>query len=97
MQSTLQQLYPDSWQTDLSAIYLASSYRLLKMDDEANKLLQPTWKQLGKAYSKAWWTQNYFDPLVQDATRLYLITRHFPESLFYSATSTGKYGAGTEG
>ncbi len=81
VQSTLQQLYPDSWQTDLSAIYLASSYRLLKMDDEANKLLQPTWKQLGKAYSKAWWTQNYFDPLVQDATRLYLITRHFPEKV----------------
>ncbi len=27
------------------------------------------------------WTQNYFDPLVQDATRLYLITRHFPEKV----------------
>ncbi|MFD3240227.1 MG2 domain-containing protein [Rahnella perminowiae] len=81
VQDTLQQRYPQSWETDLSAMYLASSYRLLKMDDEANTLLQPTWKQLSKAYDTAWWTQSYFDPLVQDATRLYLITRHFPEKV----------------
>ena len=79
VQDSLQKRYADSWQTDLSALYLASSYRLLKMDDEANKLLQPSWNELGKAYNSAWWSQNYFDPLVQDATRLYLITRHFPE------------------
>ncbi|KEY59377.1 alpha-2-macroglobulin [Serratia sp. DD3] len=81
VQATLQKMYPDSWKTDLSALYLASSYRLLKMDDVANTLLQPSWKQLSKAYDKGWWTQNYFDPLVQDATRLYLITRHFPEKI----------------
>jgi len=79
VQDSLQRQYPTAWQTDLSALYLASSYRLLKMDDEANKLLQPSWNELGKAYNSAWWSQNYFDPLVQDATRLYLITRHFPE------------------
>ena len=81
VQGTLQKLYPERWQTDLSALYLASSYRLLKMDEEANNLLQPSWKQLSKAYDQGWWTQNYFDPLVQDATRLYLITRHFPEKV----------------
>jgi len=81
VQDSLQQRYPDSWQTDLSALYLASSYRMLKMDDEANRLLQPTWQQLSQSYDKGWWTQNYFDPLVQDATRLYLITRHFPEKV----------------
>ncbi|MCG8710636.1 alpha-2-macroglobulin family protein [Brenneria sp. 4F2] len=78
VQNALQQ-YPNSWTTDLGALYLASSYRLLRMDDEANALLQPTWKQMSQAYDQAWWTQNYFDPLAQDATRLYLITRHFPE------------------
>ncbi|WP_047607978.1 MG2 domain-containing protein [Rahnella aquatilis] len=81
VQDTLQQRYPDTWKTDLSAMYLASSYRLLKMDDEADTLLQPTWKELSKAYDQTWWTQSYFDPLVQDATRLYLITRHFPEKV----------------
>ncbi|NMP28447.1 alpha-2-macroglobulin family protein [Rahnella sp. SAP-1] len=81
VQNSLQQRYADRWQTDLSALYLASSYHLLKMDTEANKLLQPTWKEMSRAYDKAWWTQSYFDPLVQDATRLYLITRHFPEKV----------------
>lgn len=81
VQDTLQKRYGEGWKTDLSALYLASSYRLLKMDDEAAALLQPSWQQLSKAYDSAWWTQNYFDPLVQDATRLYLITRHFPEKV----------------
>ncbi len=81
VQDALRQRYPDGWATDLGALYLASSYRLLKMDKEADALLQPTWKQLSNAYGKSWWTQNYFDPLVQDATRLYLITRHFPEKV----------------
>ncbi|MDF7680225.1 alpha-2-macroglobulin [Enterobacteriaceae bacterium ESL0689] len=81
VQDALQKRYPENGKTDLSALYLASSYRMLKMDDEASKLLQPTWQQLSRAYNKGWWTQNYFDPLVQDATRLYLITRHFPEKV----------------
>ncbi|NNS07135.1 alpha-2-macroglobulin [Erwinia sp. JH02] len=81
VQETLKKRYPDSWQTDLSALYLASSWRLLKADDEAERLLAPGWKALDKAYNKSWWTQNYYDPLVQDATRLYLITRHFPEKV----------------
>ncbi|QGU86652.1 alpha-2-macroglobulin family protein [Erwinia sorbitola] len=81
VQETLKKRYPDSWQTDLSTLYLASSWRLLKADDEAERLMQPGWQALNKAYDKSWWTQNYYDPLVQDATRLYLITRHFPEKV----------------
>ncbi|MEJ5173689.1 hypothetical protein, partial [Erwinia sp. MYb416] len=81
VQETLKKRYPDSWQTDLSALYLASSWRLLKADDEAERLFKPGWQALNQAYSKTWWTQNYYDPLVQDATRLYLITRHFPEKV----------------
>lgn len=79
IQSRLQNNYPERWQQDLSALYLASAYKMLKMDQQADQLLQPTWKLLSKAYDKAWWTQSYLDPLVQDSTRLYLITRHFPE------------------
>lgn len=81
VQETLKKRFPDSWQTDLSALYLASSWRLLKADDEAERLFQPGWKALNKALEKSWWTQDYYDPLVQDATRLYLITRHFPEKV----------------
>ncbi|POP46389.1 hypothetical protein CHU32_06455 [Superficieibacter electus] len=81
VQNSLQKRFPDEWKTDLSAVYLASTYRLLKMDDEADALLQPTWKQLNEGWNDAWWTHNYLDPLVQDATRLYLISRHFPEKV----------------
>ncbi|MBK0033968.1 alpha-2-macroglobulin family protein [Erwinia sp. S43] len=81
VQETLQKRFPDGWKTDLASLYLASSWKLLKADDEAERLLQPSWQALSKAYDKSWWTQNYYDPLVTDATRLYLIVRHFPEKV----------------
>ncbi|WP_392562310.1 alpha-2-macroglobulin [Orbus sturtevantii] len=67
------------WQTDLTALYLASSYQMLKMDREANKLLEPVWQQLSNAYDNAWWNHNYYDPLVLDAGKIYLIAKHFPK------------------
>ncbi|KAA8998989.1 alpha-2-macroglobulin family protein [Affinibrenneria salicis] len=79
VQSQLQADYPQDWRQDLAALYLAASYSLLQMDDEADRLLQPTWQQLNRAWDKAWWTRDYLDPLVRDSTRLYLISRHFPQ------------------
>ncbi|OCG76846.1 hypothetical protein A9G42_06815 [Gilliamella sp. Nev6-6] len=67
------------WKKDIIAMYLASSYKMLKMDKEANKLLKPIWQQLETAYDHAWWTNKYYDPLVVDAGRIYLISKHFPE------------------
>lgn len=81
VQTRLQNNYPKAWQTDLSALYLAASYQMLKMDKQADTLLQPIWQNLSKAYDRSWWTRDYFDPLVQDSTQLYLITRHFPEKI----------------
>lgn len=81
VQTQMQSSYPDSWQDDPGALYLAASYKMLKMDKQADMMLAPTWKALNSAYSKAWWTRSYLDPLVQDSTRLYLIVRHFPEKV----------------
>lgn len=67
------------WQTDLTALYLASSYQMLQMDKEANKLFKPVWKELDKAYDNAWWNHNYYDPLVMNSGKIYLIAKHFPE------------------
>ncbi|WP_392559708.1 alpha-2-macroglobulin [Orbus mooreae] len=67
------------WQSDLTALYLASSYQMLKMDKEANKLFKPVWKELSKAYDNAWWNNYYYDPLVMNAGKIYLIAKHFPE------------------
>lgn len=81
IQETLQKRYSESGKTDLSMLYLAASYQMLKMDNEADALLAPNLKALSKAWGKAWWTQNYYDPLVTDATRLYLIASHFPDTV----------------
>lgn len=81
IQSALQNNHAKTWQDDLSAVYLAAAYKLLKMDKQADELLQSPWKSLSRAYNQAWWTNNYYDPLVQNATLLYLITRHFPEKV----------------
>ncbi|WP_392551357.1 MG2 domain-containing protein [Orbus wheelerorum] len=67
------------WQTDLTALYLASSYQMLKMDREANQLLKPVWQELANAYDNAWWNHNYYDPLVLEAGKIYLIAKHFPK------------------
>lgn len=69
------------WETDITALYLASSYKMLKMDKQADKILSPVWKQLDKAYNKAWWTNNFYDPLVMDTGKIYLIAKHFNEKV----------------
>ncbi|OCG08066.1 hypothetical protein A9G13_07670 [Gilliamella sp. wkB178] len=69
----------DGWKTDITAMYLSASYKMLKMDKEANKLLTPVWQQLDKAYTKAWWTNYYYDPLVVNAGKIYLLSKHFPD------------------
>lgn len=79
VQSRLQNRFGDEWKNGLSALYLAASYKMLKMDKEANELLQGPWKSLSRAYSDAWWEGNYNDPLIQNATFLYVIVKHFPE------------------
>ena len=70
-----------SWSTDITALYLASSYKMLKMDKQADNLLKPIWKDLSKAYDNAWWNHNYYDPLVIDAGKIYLISKHFDNKI----------------
>ena len=80
VQERLQNRYPDSWQSDITTVlYLASTYQMLQMDKQADAMLKPALKQLEKAYDKAWWSHDYHDPLVQNATAIYLISRHFLE------------------
>lgn len=67
------------WQTDITALYLASSYKMLQKDQEANKLLKPIWNELSDAYDNAWWSNNYYDPLVMNSAKIYLISKHFPD------------------
>lgn len=66
--------------SNIISLYLASSYKMLKMDKEAKALLKPILKDLDRAYTNAWWNVNYYDPLVVNAQIIYFINKHFPES-----------------
>ncbi|MHB9022046.1 MAG: alpha-2-macroglobulin [Halothiobacillus sp.] len=80
VQQRLQEKYPADWPTDTAAVYLASSYHLLKQDREANKLIQAPIAVLSKPRpaSLPWSYAYYYDPLIFDGNALYLLQRNFP-------------------
>ncbi len=70
--------------TDLGFAYLAASYQMLQQTDAAEELLEPLWNDLLKRIrgnSRGSYRDYYYDPLVHDATLIYLIARHFPDHL----------------
>jgi uncharacterized protein YfaS (alpha-2-macroglobulin family) len=80
VQKRLQDAYPKDWKNDLAAAWLAASYKLMKQDNEANVLMTPLQNVLERAPDNGPYAEGYYnDPLVQDATVLYLLSRHFPE------------------
>jgi alpha-2-macroglobulin len=80
IQKRLQDAYPQDWQNDLAAAWLAASYKLLKQDDEANRLMAGPEKALVRSEaSEKYFYSYYYDPLVRDATVLYLLSKHFPD------------------
>lgn len=82
VQRRLQEAYPLQWHDDLAAAWLAASYKLLKQDREADRLIAGPLKRLVRARdTDAWQYDYYYDPLVRDASVLYLLARHFPEQL----------------
>jgi uncharacterized repeat protein (TIGR01451 family) len=81
VQKSLQLHHEKTWQNDVAALYLAATYKMLKMDKEAESLLKKPWDDLSKAYNSAWWSRDYYDPLVVNAASIYLISKHFPEKI----------------
>ncbi|MDR3163384.1 MAG: alpha-2-macroglobulin [Helicobacteraceae bacterium] len=71
--------YAKTYEDDIAALYLAATYKLLKMDKEADALIQKQWDALSRAYTSAWWSRDYHDPLVVNAASVYIIGKHFPE------------------
>jgi hypothetical protein len=80
IQKRLQEAYPKAWKNDLAAAWLAASYKLLKQDDEANRLMAGPEQVLTRSKpDQAFSYGYYYDPLVRDASVLYLLSKHFPE------------------
>ena len=65
-----------TWPADLAAAYLASTYRLMQRNSDADRLIRGVpWS----AQKRQWPDDVYYDPVVHDAQLLYLLARHFPE------------------
>ncbi|GGA01623.1 alpha-2-macroglobulin [Dyella caseinilytica] len=80
IQKRLQDAYPNVWKNDLAAAWLAASYKLLKQDDEANRLMAGPEQALTRSKASEDFSYGYYyDPLVRDASVLYVLSKHFPE------------------
>lgn len=75
LQETLEADYKDGWRPDLAAAYMAATYRLLKMDQDADRLAGRY--RMGQAPDKG--RDDFNWPLAQDAQVLYLLCRHFEQ------------------
>lgn len=73
----LDEYHKNTWQDDLTSVYLAASYKMLQMNEEADKLLDKF--TLNKPISKT--DYQYYNPLIKYSQYLYLISLHFPERL----------------
>ena len=75
MRAALDQNYAKEWPSDLTALYLASTYELLKMDRDAVQIIgrAPTSPPTDTEFT------TYYDDLVYRATYLYLLSKHFPD------------------
>jgi uncharacterized protein YfaS (alpha-2-macroglobulin family) len=73
----LDEYHKNTWQDDLTSVYLAASYKMLQMNEEADKLLDKF--TLNKPISKT--DYQYYNPLIKYSQYLYLISTHFPERL----------------
>jgi uncharacterized protein YfaS (alpha-2-macroglobulin family) len=78
VEQELSHRYEKDWPTDLSAAWLASTYKLMQKNADAEKLIaRVPWSR----QKKDWSGEVYYDPMTHDAQLLYLLARHFPARL----------------
>jgi len=66
------------WHDDIAAVYDASTYALLKNQDQADALVKGFHLRVDTVeYFKYW--DDYYDALGRDAQYIYLVSRHFPD------------------
>ena len=75
LKAALDQNDAASWPSDITALYLASTYQLLRMDRDAADIIgrAPAMPPADSQFD------TYCDDLVYRATYLYLTSRHFPD------------------
>ncbi|MDB6151962.1 MAG: Alpha-2-macroglobulin, partial [Chthoniobacteraceae bacterium] len=73
----LDKRYPKKWQSDLTAVYLAGTYSMLKKNEEAQAMLKGY--KLGTHDPAEWW--DFYSSLGADSQFIAVLARHFPDNL----------------
>ena len=79
LRDSLERLAKESWHTDTAAAWLAATFRLLKKDDEAKKLIAAHWKAVRASVRTDDDSYFYQSALTRNAQSFTAICRHFPE------------------
>ncbi len=78
VEQELSHRYPQAWPTDLSAGWLAATYKLMQRDKDAERIVAKVpWSRVKHDFGE----EIYYDSTVHDAQLLYLLARHFPARL----------------
>jgi alpha-2-macroglobulin len=82
LQKRLGETQSKDWKDDLTAAWIAASYKLLKQDKLAGQMLAGPLKMLSSPGDREPWSYHYYyDPLTRDSITLYLVAKHFPDQL----------------
>lgn len=71
----LKEKYENIWEKDLTAIYLAATYKILKQNSEAEKILSKV-KWNNGIYSNY---DSFYNSTIRNSQFLYVLARHFPD------------------
>ncbi len=78
LRETLDKKYATAWQKDSIAVFLAASYKMMKDEKQAGKLMDEPLAQLEKR-GEPYRYERYYDPTIRDAQTLYIASKHFPD------------------
>jgi uncharacterized protein YfaS (alpha-2-macroglobulin family) len=67
----------DAWKSDITGVYLAGAYAMLKKDEQADELIRAY--RLG-VHDRSHWV-DFYVPLGMDAQYVAIVARHFPQML----------------
>lgn len=76
LQLFLQKDTSKEWQNDITALYIAASYQMLKNFEDANRLLNQYHPK-----EKQHFDTDFYDRSIVDAQYLYILAKHFPNRL----------------
>lgn len=77
LMTDLEKFHKDTWRQDLSALYIAATYKLM-LQEEAGQKLVDGFDPLGQ---KNVYGYDFYGPLAKHSQYISLLARHFPDSL----------------